>query len=95
LIVPEWEALRQALSEKGEEFPASRVSLAGFPAAIKLVQSDVMQLTRELADYERIRKIALLPDEFSIDKGELTPTLKVKRRVVDEKFHDLIEDIYS
>jgi long-chain acyl-CoA synthetase len=95
LIVPEWEALRQALSEKGVEYPISRVQLAEFPAAIKLVQSDVLQLTRELADYERIRKVALLSDEFSIDKGELTPTLKVKRRVVDEKFHDLIEEIYS
>ena len=95
LIVPEWEALRHALTERGQNFPASRVDLAEFPAAIKLVQSDILQLTRDLADYERIRKVALLPDEFSIDKGELTPTLKVKRRVVDEKFHDLIEEIYS
>jgi long-chain acyl-CoA synthetase len=95
LIVPEWEALRQALTEKGEEFPANRFKLAEFPAAVKLVQSDIQQLTRGLADYERIRKIALLPDEFSIDQGELTPTLKVKRRVLDEKFHDLIEEIYS
>jgi long-chain acyl-CoA synthetase len=59
------------------------------------VHTDISQLTRELADYERIRKIVLLPDEFSIDKGELTPTLKVKRRVVDEKFHDMIEGLYS
>jgi long-chain acyl-CoA synthetase len=95
LIVPEWEALRQALTEKGEEFPANRYKLAEFPAAVKLVQSDISQLTRELADYERIRKVALLPDEFSIDKGELTPTLKVKRRVVDEKFSELIEGLYS
>lgn len=95
LIVPEWEALRQALAEKGEEFPSNRYKLAGFPAALKLVQSDISQLTRELADYERIRKVALLPDEFSIDKGELTPTLKVKRRVVDERFRELIEGLYS
>lgn len=95
LIVPEWEALKQALAEKGEEFPANRSKLANFPAAVKLVQSDISQLTRDLADYERIRKIALLPDEFSIDKGELTPTLKVKRRVVDEKFRELIEGLYS
>ena len=95
LIVPEWEALKTALSEKGVEFPATRSKLAEFPAAVKLVQSDILQLTRELADYERIRKIALLADEFSIDKGELTPTLKVKRRVVDERFHDVIEGLYS
>ncbi|HYJ86873.1 MAG TPA: long-chain fatty acid--CoA ligase [Pyrinomonadaceae bacterium] len=95
LIVAEWEAVRQALSEAGEEFPRDRAELAKFPAAIKLVQSDVAQLTRELADYERIRRVALLADEFTIDKGELTPTLKVKRRVIDERFGDLIEELYS
>jgi long-chain acyl-CoA synthetase len=95
LIVAEWEAVRQALAEAGEEFPRDRAQLAKFPAAIKLVQSDVVQLTRELADYERIRRVALLADEFTIDKGELTPTLKVKRRVIDERFGDLIEELYS
>lgn len=95
LIVPEWEALRQALSAAGEEFPADRVALAGYPAAIKLVQKDVALLTRALPDYQRIRRIALLPDEFTIDKGELTPTLKVKRRIIDQKFSELIEELYS
>jgi len=95
LIVPEWEAVRQALSVAGENFPTDRVALARFPAAIRLVQSEVALLTRELADYERIRRIALLPDEFTIDRGELTPTLKVKRRVIDQKFENLIEELYS
>ncbi|HKP47810.1 MAG TPA: long-chain fatty acid--CoA ligase [Pyrinomonadaceae bacterium] len=95
LVVPEWEALKQALTARGVEFPTNRVKLASFPEAIKVVQSDVAGLTRDLADYERIRKIALLPEEFTIDKGELTPTLKVKRRVVDQKFHELIESLYS
>jgi long-chain acyl-CoA synthetase len=95
LIVPEWEAVRQALSVAGENFPTDRVALATFPAAIRLVQSEVALLTRELADYERIRRIALLPDEFTIDRGELTPTLKVKRRVIDQKFENLIEELYS
>ncbi|MDQ2922148.1 MAG: long-chain fatty acid--CoA ligase [Acidobacteriota bacterium] len=95
LVVPEWEAVRQALSATGEKFPTDRMELARFPAAIKLVQSDVALLTRELADYERIRRIVLLPEEFTIDKGELTPTLKVKRRVIDQKFGSLIEELYS
>jgi long-chain acyl-CoA synthetase len=95
LIVPEWEAVRQALSDAGEKFPSERAALAKFPGAIKVVQSDVALLTKELADYERIRRIALLSDEFTIDRGELTPTLKVKRRVIDEKFGDLIEELYS
>lgn len=95
LVVPEWEAIRQALSDNGDEFPTDRAELTRFPAAIKLVQSDVALLTKDLADYLRIRRIALLPDEFTIDRGELTPTLKVKRRVIDQKFGDLIEDLYS
>jgi long-chain acyl-CoA synthetase len=95
LIVPDWEALRLALSANGEEFPADRIALARFPAAIKLVQSDLSSLTRELADFERVRRIALLPDEFTIDRGELTPTLKVKRRVIDESFGQLIDELYA
>jgi long-chain acyl-CoA synthetase len=95
LIVPEWEAVRQALTAAGEKFPTNREELAKFPAAVKLVQGDAALLTRDLADYERIRRVALLPDEFSIDRGELTPTLKVKRRVIDQKFGDLIDELYS
>jgi len=95
LVVPEWEAVRLALTEAGEEFPRDRASLAKFPPAIKLVQSDVAKLTRELHDYERVRRVALLPDEFTIDKGEMTPTLKVKRRVIDQKFGSVIDDLYS
>ena len=59
------------------------------------MQSDVAKLTAELADYERIRRVALLPDELTIDDGELTPTLKVKRRVIDEKYGELIDALYS
>jgi long-chain acyl-CoA synthetase len=95
LIVPEWEAVRQALSGAGERFPPDRADLARHPAAIKLVQNDVALLTKQLADYERVRRVALLPEEFSIDNGELTPTLKVKRRVIDEKFENMIEELYS
>lgn len=95
LVVPEWEALKQALYTQNEDFPDDRFELSRHDAAIKLVQRDVAEMTKELADYERIRRIALLPEEFTIDKGELTPTLKVKRRVIDERYGDLIEELYS
>ena len=95
LVVPEWDAVKQALAESGEEFPSGREELSQFAPAIKIVQRDVSSLTSELADYERVRRVALLPEEFSIDNGELTPTLKVKRRVIDEKFGDLIDELYS
>jgi len=95
LIVPDWESLKQALTAAGEDVSQGRKELSTNPKALKLVQRDVAGLTAELADYERVRRIALLPDEFSIDSGELTPTLKVKRAVIDKKYGDLIERLYS
>jgi long-chain acyl-CoA synthetase len=95
LIVPDWENLKEALSETEKGFPQDRVELSRYSAAIRIVQRDVAALTSELSDYERIRRVALLPNEFSIDGGELTPTLKIKRRVIDERFGDLIEELYS
>ena len=95
LIVPEWESLKQALAEAGEDVSNDRTALSKDSAAIKIVQRDVARLTAELVDYERIRRVALIPNEFTIDAGELTPTLKVKRKVIDERYGDLIEDLYS
>jgi long-chain acyl-CoA synthetase len=95
LIVPDWENLKEAMKGAGEEIPPSKVELSANEKALKIVQRDVAALTKDLADYERVRRIALLPEEFTIDNGELTPTLKVKRRIVDEKFGDLIEQLYS
>ncbi|MCA1633291.1 MAG: long-chain fatty acid--CoA ligase [Acidobacteria bacterium] len=95
LVVPDWEALASALPEPQAEEHTSRVAWSRNPAAVKLVQKEIAALTSTLADYERVRRVALLPDEFSIDGGELTPTLKVKRRVIDEKYSDLIEELYG
>ena len=96
LIVPDWENLNEALAAAGEnDAPKDHVSLAAYPAAVKIVQKDIAGLTSSLADYERIRRVALLANEFTIDGGELTPTLKVKRRVIDERFEDVIESLYN
>ena len=95
LIVPDWEALASALPTPQAEEHTLRVAWSRSPAAVKLVQTEVAELTRPLHDYERVRRVALLPDDFSIDGGELTPTLKVKRRVIDEKYSGLIEELYD
>ena len=52
-------------------------------------------VNRHLAQFERIKKFVLVPEDFSVATGELTPTLKIKRRVVVEKYQDVIEAIYS
>ena len=96
LIVPDWEALGSALPLGTKVASAEeRARLSRDPEVVKIVQRDVAQLTAELADYERVKRVALLPEEFSIDGGEMTPTLKVKRRVVDEKYCDLIDEMYG
>ncbi len=101
LIVPDWETLTAAMPEaeaadgakaKGA---ARRTAWSRNPAVVKIVQREVAKLTSTLADYERVRRVALLPEEFSIDGGEMTPTLKVKRRVVDEKYGALIDALYD
>ncbi|HWS55946.1 MAG TPA: long-chain fatty acid--CoA ligase [Pyrinomonadaceae bacterium] len=95
LVVPDWEALASALPTPQAEEHTQRVAWSRSPEAVRLVQRDVIELTKPLHDYERVRRVALLPDEFSIDGGELTPTLKVKRRVIDEKYGRLIDELYD
>jgi long-chain acyl-CoA synthetase len=95
LIVPDWEALRHSLRAAGEPVAETHSELSQSPAAIKMVQRDVTMITAHLADYERVRRIALLAEEFSIDSGELTPTLKVKRRVIDERYGAVIDELYG
>ncbi len=93
LIVPDWDALKEALEERGIDAKGTREDLCENPHVVKLVQNDAVSLTRELSDYERVKRIYLLPREFSIDKGEMTPTLKIKRSVIDEKYSEAIDEI--
>jgi len=94
LIVPDWEALKSALRTAGADATGTHAELASQEAAVKLVQKDVTAITAHLSDYERVRRIALLAEEFSIDRGEMTPTLKVKRAVIDQKYGEIIDDLY-
>jgi long-chain acyl-CoA synthetase len=93
LIVPVWEQLESYCKLKGIEVK-SRSELCSHPRIIDLIQRQIDALTPNLAKYERIKKIALLENEFTIEGGELTPTLKVKRRVIDDKYRDVIEELY-
>ncbi len=93
LIVPDWEALKEALKDDGISAEGSREELCENPHVIKRVQREAVGLTRELSDYERVKRVYLLASEFSIDKGEMTPTLKIKRGVIDEKYQEAIDEI--
>jgi long-chain acyl-CoA synthetase len=94
LIVPNWEQLESYCKLKGIEVK-NRRELCEHPRIIDLIERQIERLTPNLARYEKIKKVALLENEFTIEGGELTPTLKVKRRVIDQKYRDVIEKLYD
>jgi long-chain acyl-CoA synthetase len=93
LIVPDFERLREWAKENGIE-AGTREELTAQPRVVEMFKSEVARLTKDLADYERVKRIALVPGDFTIDGGELTPTLKVRRAVIERKYADLIESLY-
>jgi long-chain acyl-CoA synthetase len=94
LIVPDFERLRAWAKEQGVE-STDKVAMIADRRVFDLMKAEVGRLTRELADYEKVKRVALLADEFTVDGGELTPTLKVRRRVVEQKYNHLIESLYK
>src|SRR5215218_8870247 len=93
LVVPDWDALKETLKEEGIRVNGSREELCADVTVVKRIQREAVELTREINDYERVKRVYLLPREFSIDKGEMTPTLKIKRSVIDEKYEEAIDEI--
>ena len=94
LLVPDFPMLAQRLAVDGLA-PGNPAELASRDDVLRIFQSFVDQANSQLASYEQVKRFALLPTEFSIETGELTPTLKVKRRVVEERWKDAIEEIYA
>ncbi len=90
LVVPNYDLLKAWAKEQGRDLKKPE-ELAADPAARKYVKSEIDKLSKDLADFEKIKRLALLPHPFTQDSGELTPTLKVKRRVVAEKYGRLLE----
>ncbi len=94
LIVPNWEQIQSYIQLKGIK-ASSRAELCQNPRIIDLFKRQIAGFTPDLAQYERVKKIALLENELTIEGGELTPTLKVKRRVIDEKYRRVIDELYD
>ncbi|MCL4817653.1 MAG: long-chain fatty acid--CoA ligase [Vicinamibacteria bacterium] len=94
LVVPNLVNLEKWAQERGLAV-ASREELIARPEVVALYEGLVAERTTDLAQFEKIKKIALIATEFTIEAGELTPTLKVKRRVVERKYKDLIDRMYA
>jgi long-chain acyl-CoA synthetase len=93
LLIPDFALLEQRLS--GGAAGVSREALVGRDDVRELFQPIVDRANSELASFEQVKSFALLPAEFTVEGGELTPTLKVKRRVVADRWKDVIEAIYA
>ncbi len=93
LLVPDFEALGGWAASQGLA-TADRAALLAEPAVRELLGAEVAAINRSLARFEQVVHFDLLPAELTIQGGELTPTMKVKRRVVAQKYADLIEGLY-
>ena len=94
LIVPNFANVEVAAKKQGRAF-ASRAELTADPWVHDLIAAEVNRLCSHLAQYETIKRFALLDHDFSFDGGQLTYTLKLKRRVIAERYADVIEKLYA
>jgi len=94
LIVPAFAELERWASENGISF-SDRTELVASAAVLGHMEREVFGMLTDLASFQKPKKIALLEEEFSIENGFLTPTLKIKRRVVHERLDPLIDELYS
>lgn len=94
LIVPNFEFLQEQLGmSEGSPMPSTE-EIARNPGVYEYIDKEIQRLSVNLAPYERVRKFSLLGNEFSIESGELTPSLKIKRSFVLEKYSEVIEGMY-
>jgi long-chain acyl-CoA synthetase len=94
LIVPNFEQLENYAKLKYLDIKTP-AEFCQDPRIVNLIERQIDELTINLSRYEKVKKIALLENELTVEGGELTPTMKVKRRVVNEKYGEIIEKIYA
>jgi len=94
LVVPAFVNLEDWAKENNLQFH-SREELIAIPAVKELYDRVIAESMEGFAQFEKIKKYVLLPSEFTIESGELTPSLKVKRSVVEKHYADLIESMYQ
>jgi len=94
LIVPEYEKLVEYAKASNIEYTSMKDLLEN-DKIVNFMMAEIDRYSANFASYERIKKIVLLNRDFEIEKGELTPSLKVKRNIVEDKYKDIIEKLYQ
>lgn len=94
LIVPCFEALEEHARELNIKYH-DRLELVKHSQIRELIEARVIELQKDLARFEQVKKFTLLPKAFSMDSGELTPTQKLRRKVIQDRYHREIEMMYE
>ncbi len=94
LVVPDFEKLEE-YARSGHIAFSNREELVRNEKVVNFVRAEVDRTTPHLASYEKIKKVCLLDRDFEIEKGEMTPTLKVKRNIVEKKYKSFIDRLYE
>jgi len=92
LIVPDFEALALLAQEQGLETEDPEELIAR-PEVERAVAAEIKRLSHDFADFEKVRKFRLLPRPFTVENGELTPTLKLRRSVILERYAELVRSM--
>ncbi|MGA0431813.1 MAG: AMP-dependent synthetase/ligase [Flavobacteriaceae bacterium] len=95
LIQLNFEYVKEWLKSKGQKTHLTDAQCAENHQIINQIQKDIDRYNEQFGKWEKIKKFELTPDVWSIDAGHLTPTMKLKRKVIKEKYKDLIEKIYA
>ena len=94
LIQPNFVFIRDWIERKGHNIGTSCEEIAGAQIIIDRIQLEVDQCNKNFGKWEQIKKFELTPNEWTIDGGHLTPTMKMKREIIKENYKDLYERIY-
>ena len=94
MISPNFVQLEAWARENGVEF-SSRAALVGDPKVQALYEGVAEEINQNLARFEKLKRVLLVADEFTADNGALTPTLKLRRRVIEERYKQQIDDLYA
>jgi len=94
MISPNFARLEDWARENAVPF-SSRAELVAHPKVQSLYEAVVEEQNQNLARFEKLKRVILVPDEFTLDNGALTPTLKLRRRVIEDRYKKQIDDLYS
>ena len=94
LVVPNYELLEEYAREHGITFE-NREDLCRNQQIYEMMKERIDTLQQQLAHYEQVKRFTLLPHHLSMEKGELTNTLKIRRRVLNENYKEQIDAMYA